>query len=257
LVEDSALRSETGRTFSREDRRTFGEQGYILIPGVVPSSLVQDALRSIDGLLRRQPVPVEHRGHWSYWLQGEEHHTFLPLIADSPAFALAGSLVSPEALETPDFTQIALCVPPWKHHPGGPHIDGLGTAVTDGRPGTFTLLVGVFLTDQPAEDMGNLWVWPGSHLQYGAYLRRHGPGSLVHSEPAPPIELPEPRQVLERAGDVLLTHYLLGHNIGGNISDTVRRVAYFRLEAKGHRERWRECVQDPFREFELVRAAQV
>jgi len=33
------------------------------------------------------------------------------------------------------------------------------------------------------------------------------------------------------------------------------RVAYFRVPAKGHVERWRECVQDPFREFEPVRTA--
>ncbi len=73
--------------------------------------------------------------------------------------------------------------------------------------------------------------------------------------PYPPIDLGQPRQVTGRAGDVLLAHYMLGHNIGGNTSDTVREVLYFRLRCAGHRERWREIVQDPLLEFGPIRAA--
>jgi hypothetical protein len=235
-------------------KRTFGQQGYAVISQVVPPSLVQAALRVIDELNNLQPMPEGQRGHWSYWLRDENHRAFLPLLAESPAFALAGALVGPETLEVPDFTQIALCVPPWDHRPGGPHLDGLTPTEQDGRPATFTLLAGILLTDQPVEGMGNLWVWPGTHLENAAYLRRHGVDALVESTPAPPIQLPPPKQVVGRAGDLVLAHYLLGHNIGGNMSDTVRRVAYFRLRAEGHSGRWRECVQDAFREFEPVRA---
>jgi hypothetical protein len=60
---------------------------------------------------------------------------------------------------------------------------------------------------------------------------------------------------LGRAGDVLLAHYLLGHNIGGNTTAVRREVIYFRLRRDGHRRRWREFVQDPFLEFEPVREA--
>jgi len=58
--------------------------------------------------------------------------------------------------------------------------------------------------------------------------------------------------VTGRAGDLLLAHYLLGHNMGGNVSETMREVLYFRLRRSGHRGRWKEIVQDPFLEFEAL-----
>jgi hypothetical protein len=37
--------------------------------------------------------------------------------------------------------------------------------------------------------------------------------------------------------------------MGGNRSAGTREVIYFRLRREGHRERWRDCVQDPFLEL--------
>jgi len=45
------------------------------------------------------------------------------------------------------------------------------------------------------------------------------------------------------------------HNIGGNMSPSVPRVIYYRLQREGHRERWRECVRDLWLEYDAVRAA--
>jgi hypothetical protein len=143
-----------------------------------------------------------------------------------------------------DHAQISLNIPPFVHRPGGPHIDGITPPDPSGVPGTFTMLAGILLTDQPGEDMGNLWVWPGSHLSTAAYLREHGPEALISSAPYPPVDLAEPRQVVGWAGDLLLAHYLLGHNIGGNLSGVTRETIYFRLRREGHRDRWRESVQD-------------
>jgi hypothetical protein len=61
--------------------------------------------------------------------------------------------------------------------------------------------------------------------------------------------------VLGRAGDLLLAHYMLSHNIGGNTSPSVRRVIYYRLQREGHRDRWRDCLQDVWLEFDAIRAA--
>jgi ectoine hydroxylase-related dioxygenase (phytanoyl-CoA dioxygenase family) len=117
------------------------------------------------------------------------------------------------------------------------------------------VLAGVFLTDQTREDAGNLWVWPGSHQGTASYLRAHGPDALLSCMPYPPIDLGPPRQVTGRAGDLLLAHYLLGHNMGGNVSDHVREALYFRLRRTDHRAHWREALQDPLLEFESVRGA--
>jgi hypothetical protein len=240
---------------SAAELRAFAERGYVVIPNVVSRALIDSAMRRIDGMIEQAPPPSGHRGFHFYWEQpSSDADPLTALLQKSSAWEIATSLIAPRNLETPEQIQVSLNIPVWHHQPGGPHIDGLTPPEPSGRPGTFTLLAGIFLTDQTAKNMGNLWVWPGSHHVAAAYLRRHGADALfdiVH--PTYPMEAPE--QVLGQAGDVLLAHYLLGHNMGGNTSALVRRVVYFRLQAEGHRTRWRECVQDPLFEFEPVRPA--
>jgi hypothetical protein len=70
--------------------------------------------------------------------------------------------------------------------------------------------------------------------------------------PYPKVELGEPTQATGPAGSVLFAHYLLGHNIGGHSGDAGderRETIYYRLQATGHRDRWREVVTDPLVEL--------
>ncbi len=106
-----------------------------------------------------------------------------------------------------------------------------------------------------AEDMGNLWVWPGTHRTNARYFREQGSDALLARSPYPPTELPVPTEVVGRAGDLLLAQYLLGHNMGGNLASAVRKVLYFRLRTEDHRKHWRTCVQDTLFELAPVRAA--
>lgn len=57
------------------------------------------------------------------------------------------------------------------------------------------------LSDQTAEDMGNLWVWPGSHLVIAQRLRMHGPNAIFDMA-HPQLEFTGPEQVVGRAGDL-------------------------------------------------------
>jgi hypothetical protein len=167
--------------------------------------------------------------------------------------AVAKELIAPRTLNLPSQVQISLNIPPYHHRPGGGHLDGLTPPEPSGRPGTFTCLAGIFLSDQRSRDMGNLWVWPGSHRVIPRYLRQNGPDALldiVH----PDLGFDPPEQVVGSAGDLLLAHYLLAHNMGGNTSATTRRVVYFRLRSTDHVAHWREYVQDELFEFERCRA---
>ena len=110
-------------------------------------------------------------------------------------------------------------MPPYHHVPGGPHIDGHRPGPDP--PASFTLLAAVFLTDQRASRSGNLWVWPGSHLDHqrlfldrgtDALKATGGHATLLH----PPVQLSAPVEVKGGRGDLLLAHFLLGHNKGGN-----------------------------------------
>jgi len=236
--------------------REFGERGYLLVPSVVPPPLIAAAKDAVGRLLSDDPPPVGHRGGYNYWLRPVPPGPLVEPLMATDAFALAESLIRPGELEDPDMLQVALNIPWNTHHPGGPHIDGLTPPEKDGRPGTFTLLAGIFLTDQPQMEMGNIWIWPGTHRTVAAHLRALGADSLMEAAHRyPPVELPPAVAVLGRAGDLLLAHYLCGHNSSGNESEQMRQVLYYRLHRKEHRQRWRQCVTEPFHEFEPVNAA--
>jgi phytanoyl-CoA dioxygenase PhyH len=238
----------------REQKETFAEQGYVVVPQLVAPSLIDAARREIESRVAQEPPAAGHVGPHHYFLMAPLPDSLGALLFDSPALQAAESLIEPGRFEAPDHVQVALNIPPFVHRPGGPHMDGLTPPDPSGRPGTFTMLAGIFLTDQMSENAGNLWVWPGSHRSTAAYFREQGPEAILSLPmgPYPPVELSEPRQVVGRAGDLLLAHYLLGHNIGGNTSGVTREAVYFRLQRQGHRARWRDCVQDALLEFEPV-----
>jgi hypothetical protein len=240
---------------SDDQLRTFAERGSVVIPNVVPQPLIEAAMQRIDRLVERNPPPADRRGFHFYWESNPaDTDPLVALLQNSSAWEIIKGLIAPLALAKPEQVQVSLNIPVWNHRPGGPHIDGLTITEPSGRPGTFTLLAGILLTDQTASDMGNLWVWPGSHNVAASYLREHGPDALFDIE-HPTYPMASPEQVLGRAGDLFLGNYLLGHNMGGNTSAVVRRVVYFRLQAEGHRTRWRDCVRDPLLEFEPARMA--
>jgi Phytanoyl-CoA dioxygenase (PhyH) len=238
-----------------DDKREFAERGYIVVPSVLSPPEIAAAMTTIDELVAKAPPPDGHRGHHFYWPELQPGHPLLGLLLDGAALDVAQQLVHPGRLAVPRQAQVALNIPPRDHQPGRGHIDGVTPPERDGRPGTFTMLAGLLLTDQTMENAGNLWVWPGTHRAQEAYFRERGPDALLASRAYPDIAHPEPTQVRGRVGDLLLAHYMLSHNIGGNTSGNVRRVVYYRLQREGHRDRWRECLQDLWLEYDAVRAA--
>jgi hypothetical protein len=236
----------------REQLQEFAERGFVVVPQAVPQDLVARASHTIDVLMEREPPGADVRGNHFYWPTAVNAPSLLALLTESPAFSLAESLTGPGTLEVPWQVQVALNIPPFPHRPGMHHIDG-APPEPGGRPGTFTLLAGVLMSDQLDEDAGNLWVWPGTHLTHGEYFRQNGPDAFFEAAGYPPIRLPEPEQIRGRTGDLLLAHYLLGHNIGGNTSDAVRRAVYFRVKRSNHDPRWREFLQDVWLDYDPIR----
>ena len=271
--------------------REFGERGYVVVPNVIPPDALARTNDAIDRLLAEDPPAADTVGHFFYWLSGlhvgadpdwhgvqvqergidgrrdsvasndtasNARAALVSLLRETPVASLAKSLCAVEALEIAfDQAQIALCIPTYNYRPGAGHVDGC-EILADGRPGSFTMLIGVLMSDQLHENSGNLWVWPGTHRAHAAYFREHGPeaiGQVPNS--SPPIDLPEPTQIIGRAGDLVLAHYLLGHNTGGNYeSREIRRCVYYRARKLGHSDRWREAITDEWLEFDGVRAAE-
>jgi hypothetical protein len=238
---------------NREQLNEFAERGFLLVPQAVSRELVAAASGAIDELIEANPPGPEVRGPYNYFPESAQAPALLALLTESGAFALAEGLTGPGMLDVPWQVQVALNIPPFPHRPGLHHIDG-APAEANGRPGTFTLLAGVLMSDQLDAEAGNLWVWPGTHRRHAEYFREHGPDAFFAAAGYPPIQLPEPEQIRGRAGDLLLAHYLLGHNIGGNTSARTRRAVYFRVKRLGHDPRWREFLQDPWLDYDAVRA---
>ena len=158
----------------RQQKRRFAEEGYVVVPRAVPRRLVEGARREATRLLALRPPPAGHAGPHFYVLEDCLPAPLLDTFFASRALAVAESLIEPGRFEAPEHVQVSLNIPPFYHRPGGPHIDGLAPPEPGGRPGTFTLLAGVFLTYQEREDVGNLWVWPGTHARAALYFRERG-----------------------------------------------------------------------------------
>ena len=229
----------------------FARDGYIVLRDMVPAALVDAAQREIDNeIARNTPPPGQAGFHFPAMQANPALHA---LVQGSVIVSAVECLVAPGEVEVSPDAQAALNFPGHRHAPGAGHLDGWNPPE---KRWTFTILVGVLLSDQERPNMGNLWLWPGTHLAHGAFFREHGAESMLtipHN--SPPIPLPEARQVLGRAGDVVLAHYLLAHNIGGNTSDQLRYAAYFRLRRTGHDDRWKEAMENEWLEWDGVREA--
>jgi hypothetical protein len=251
---------------SDDDVQHFATEGYVLVRRVVPEELLAAADAEIDRLMA-EAKPDEGDG-------GPGQSTWFPkrarlprcddLLTRSPALAIARELVAPNTIDhaaadgSPyDHTQVAITVPTWSHIPGGPHIDGW----TPGH--SFTMLAGVLLTDQTGTQSGNLWVWPGSHLAHERLFRERGTDVLERSGVGghatlldPPLALRPGLPLTGSRGDLVLAHFLLGHNKGGNTAGHVRRTIYYRLNVPGHVQRADETLTDLWLEYPRMKAVQ-
>lgn len=234
----------------------FRTQGYVVVPGVLTDAQVAAGRRVVAAMLDRNP-PQGVGAHF-LWPELHDTHPLLRLYRAAGIADLAAELLRPDlALLDPVQAQVATTIPPWPHIPGGPHVDGITPTMEDGTPGTFSMLAGLWLTPHENVDRGNLYVWPGTHRGFGAYLAEHGADALakvaeLNPGPYPDIPLGDPIQVTGPAGSVLFAHYLLAHNIGGHFGtadDDRRETIYYRLQAEGHRAGWRDAVTNPLLEF--------
>ncbi len=238
--------------------RRFATDGYLVISGAVPEHLLAAAAVEIDSVVAADPPAPETVGPHFYFLPPSRLPASDGVLRRSGALTLAEELVAPHQLEHGlDHIQIALNIPPYRHRPGGPHLDG--HRPDQDRPHSFTMLAAIFLCDESSPDSGNLWVWPGSHQVHQRMFAERGSrvllpvsGHTLSLDNPPTLAASLP--VFGRRGDLLLAHFLLGHNIGGNVSNRTRRILYYRLSSSDHGDRWEETFLDALAEYQPVRA---
>lgn len=215
------------------------DKGYVILPGVVPQFMIDEALHEINHSIGEGMNVSEIPTFRSRSFCPELVST--PVIADlynkTPMKELAESVIGEGQIKPVGGGQIALRFPIKQDPPGqpGPHLDGTYSplnGVKKGTIGNFTALVAIFLSDVPKTNSGNFTVWPGTHHIYEQYFKEHGPESLL--EGMPKVDLPEPVQITAKAGDAVLVHYQIGHGIAPNVSPHTRYACFFRLTRADH-----------------------
>lgn len=238
---------------TRAQKLEFIENGYVVVPGVVPQIMVDAALRAINHSLGEgmDPARMATFRSQSYCPEVQFAPEISGLLNATPALSLAESLVGKGQLRSVEAGQIALRFPMLGDPaPPRPHLDGMYSptnGVPEGTIQNFTMLVGVFLSELAQPYAGNFTVWPGSHRIFEQHFREHGPQSLL--EGMPKVELPEAVQVQAQPGDVALCHYQLAHGAVQNVSPYVRYAIFFRLTHVNHADQKWETMTDIWLEW--------
>ncbi len=216
------------------------ENGYVHIPGVVPQVMIDAALTAINHSMGEgiDPAKIITFRSQSYAPEITKTPVISDLLNKTPAIDFARSAIGADKIQPVNSGQIALRFPHPMDPPPAPvpHIDGTHTpsnGVPKGQIRNFTMLLGVMLSDVSVPYAGNFTVWPKTHHQFEQYFRENGADKLVDGMPR--IDnMPEPVQMMGKAGDVVICHYQLAHTAAINVSPHTRYAIYFRLKHLKH-----------------------
>lgn len=229
---------------SPAQKERLSRDGYVVLPGLVPPAVTAPAVREINNRLGTG----EHPDKDAY----ADKHDYLSEYVSTPAvMALANgavrevveSLLGPGKVEPLSQGQLVLRFPSASDaveyepliHIDGPYAGKDGKYALAKKP-RFTLNAGVFLSDVPGPDMGNLIVYPGTHRAIAALVKKRGVEALKGAIEKS-VDMPPPVQVTGKTGDVVLLHFQLAHDKARNDSPRIRRTAYFRF---WHADSWHD-----------------
>jgi hypothetical protein len=224
-------------TLTNAQKQRFIDEGYLVVPGLLPPELVAGTkarLLGSLGIVESDP---------STWTAKPSYPTDLQVIATTDAARTPEFEAVTEQLVGADFRRGA-CFSPfleWNHlpadlsgfipvltypTPGGPRLEPGGFHIDGGRyvttyPGRNYLAVMAYLTDV-AEYGGATVVRPGSHRQV---FERWAADGHEPEEPfavIPELDFATPVPVTAEAGDVCFMHYLMVHSGSKNYAGTIR-----------------------------------
>lgn len=225
-----------------QQKTQLRDDGYVVVPGAISPLMIDNALRSINASVG-DGMNVDEMDIFraqSFCPELRDTPVIRDLFGKTPLFDIAQNLIGDGnvhfgrgqiALRFPlpdDFSQRQAPRVGW-------HLDGVPThnnGVAPGALDSFTMLVGILLSDLPSENRGNFTVWPGSHHVLASHFARHDTNEAVarlHD-----LEMGEPRQIVGKAGDVVICHYQLAHGVAPNLSPYVRYTVFFRVKHPQH-----------------------
>lgn len=235
------------------DKAAFKRDGVLIRRGLATPALVRQAVGRVEESYREGMAPED--------IPAYSRRTFAPELGDSAellslytqtgAADLAADLLGATA---PVLTaQIQIRVPegefPGVQQVKAMHVDGVSCPHLDPRElRTFSLLVGVVLSDIEEPRCGALHYLPGGHLTMARWFAEEWSLGVAAQVP-PQIDKENGTAFLGRPGDVLLMHYLVPHTVGRNLMPFPRVMAYFRVCHPDHADRRLEALRDPWLDY--------
>ncbi|MFJ2195354.1 phytanoyl-CoA dioxygenase family protein [Streptomyces violaceusniger] len=240
-------------TLTPEEKHTFKRDGAVIRRGLIAPELVRRAASLVENWyrdrLKADDVPAYSQRTFAPELGS--HPDILALYGGTGAADLAGDLLGDTApIKT---AQIQIRVPESEFpgvQPEKPmHVDGVSCPHLDPRElRTFSLLVGVVLSDVTSAQDGALRYQPGGHRTMADWFRSEW--SLGMTEQVPPeVNHEQGVPLLGAPGDVLLMHHLVPHSVGRNFTPFPRVMAYFRVSHRDHKGRRLEALRDPWLDY--------
>lgn len=243
---------------SPEELNIFAAEGMVIKRGFISADLVRRAARLVTGWYR---TDMDQKRLVDY-----TQRTFAPELGGHPdliaLFTVSGVANLVREL-VGDFapiatTQIQIRVPEAGLRDVQPdktmHVDGVACPHLDpAELRTFSVLVGVVLSDISDPAGGALRYVPGGHLRMAEWFRAEW--SLGITDQAPPnIDAERGRPFLGQPGDVLLMHHLVPHAVGPNSTTEPRIMAYFRVSHVDHGRRRLDALRNPWLDFPALAA---
>ncbi len=212
-----------------EELAAFATDGMLAKRGFVSTDLIQRAKSLIGDWYRDQMDPTEIVSYTQRTFAPElgSHPGLLALFTSSGVVDVVTSLVGSFAPVTT--TQIQIRVPesdlPNMQPEKAMHVDGVACPHLDpDELRTFSLLVGVVLSDVSDPRGGALRYVSGGHLRMAAWFRAQWSLGLTDQVP-PQIDVEQGTPFLGHPGDVVFLHHLVPHSVGRNYTHTARVMA--------------------------------
>lgn len=220
----------------------FLNNGYLVIPHIVPQATIDRALSLIDNSLRSdRSLGQMHKYAASTFCQDIlEAPEILALIQNFTVQEILTDIFGQDTLHPPT-PQIALRFPEFLDTPNPQpfHLDGFPTDLNQVQPGKLyrqTALLGIYLSRTEQFNMGNFTVWSGSHRHFEQFFRSFDAKSLLRQYGTSALfakiqaeDLGSGTQLIVEPGDIVIAHGALAHAVASNLSLQIRYAVYFRL----------------------------
>ena len=244
--------SET-MSLTMEDAPAFIDDGILVRRGLVPHELTRRARERIMAWYREEMDTglIHQYTQRTFAPQMGSHPDLLALFDNLGVVDLVNGLIGEPAPVTT--TQIQIRLPEAHLEEGQPeksmHVDGVACPHLDpDELRTFSLLVGVVLSDLDDPEGGALHYQPKGHYAMAEWFRSAWALGLTEQVP-PHLSTNRGTPFLGRTGDVVFMHHLVPHSVGRNLLDHPRIMAYFRVSHVDHASRRLEALKDPWLDF--------